>query len=472
MKKPLSALAVLCAAAAVHACNADAAPGDDATPGGNTEPGGTDTGNPYDDPNGEGTAGGNCTEEETELDPGATTPLGFNAQAIIDLVAGEHTESLAWLDSPTEYGPESGVSEITLNITPIGAAVFVDREVRTSSNTGEEGGPGIGLGEIYSPCNDSVRLNVSIHMTTAGGAFDETVETTIDAKAGDFASGSFSIDLTEIAGAFQATPVAPANFVIIKSSLSAQLGFTTYGSVGAFSLSSESRSTDGQAAGQGGGGPIAHFPAENYCGPAAVSVTADQIVRGLSMGQALDALNAMSPGPVRYSSGAPSDLTLAFTSSEERVCARFDDAIYGDGTPGSMTLEFPGVVRLISTDGRIDGTVPLRITASNDTGGVRTSAEGTIDAEAAAAAASLPAQFGIHDDIDFSAYDGAIVQLLTTVDEQNPGGTLRVYGLDVADCVNNPPPPDPGGMGSPGCRGTDRIPLWGAYWGEWDLSMQ
>jgi hypothetical protein len=465
MNKSFSALAVLCAACAVHACNADAVD-DTQSPDDNMEPGGTDTGNPYEEPTGE-EGSGNCDEEETDLDPSAPTSLGFAAQAMLDLISGEHTSSLAWVDGRVEYGPESGVSEITLNITPVGAPSFVDREPKAaSSGSGEE--VGIPLGEIYTLCGDAIRQKVSIEVTTAGGALDEVVETTIEAKAADFASASFSIDLTEIEGTFEATPAVRDNFVITRSSLSAQLGFTTHGSVGAFSVSSESRSTDGQAVGQGGAGEIAHFPAENYCGPAAVSVTAEQIVRGLSMGQALDALNAMSPGPVRYHSGAPSELTLAFTSTEARVCARFDDASYGDATAGNMTLEFPGVVRLISTDGRIDGTVPLTITASNDVGAHRTTAQSTFED----GSEMSPAQFGIRDAIDFSAYDGSFVQFLTTAAPDSSGGSLRAYGLDVADCVNNPPPPDPNGMGSAGCRGTDRIPLWGAFFGDWDENSQ
>lgn len=478
MNTSFSALALLCAAGAVHACNADATDDDQSSDNG-MDADGTDTGNPYDDPDGEGTAGDNCTEEETEVDPGGPAPLGFNPQLIVDLVAGEHTSSLQWLDSQTEYGPESGLSEITLNITPIGAPLFVDREVRMSSNDGREE-DSIGLGEIYVVCNDSIRLNVSIHMTTAGGAFDEIVETTIEANTADFASGSFSIDLTEVSGAFEAMPVPPPNFVLTKSSLTAQLGFTSYGSVGAFDISSEFRSTDGAAiggstggaVGEGSYGGIAHFPAENFCGRAAVSVTKDQVVRGLSMGQALDALNAMSPEQVRFQSGAPSDLTLAFTSTEARVCARFDEAVYGDTTAGNMTLEFPGSVRLISTDGRIDGTVPLKVTTSVEGGRQEIRAEGTIDSQTAAGAAGLPAQFGIQDPVDFSAYDGGFVQLLTLVAPDRTGGSLRAYGLDVPVCDTTPMIEPGGGMSVPGCRGTDRIPLWGAFWGSWDQNTQ
>jgi hypothetical protein len=461
MNKSLSCLALLWAAGALHGCNADATdPIREVidTDTGNSNEGISSTGE-------EGNLGGNCEETEVELDPSAQTSLGFTAQSVLDFVVGEHSSSLAWLDATEEYGPESGRSEIALTVTPLGPPVLVDREPRAASNGDSEEG-GLLLGEIYSPCNDSIRIDVSIAVTTARGALDEVVETSIVANASDFAQGRFSLDLANLDGSFEATPTAPRNTEITRSSLVAELGFSTLGSVGAFSLQSEFRSLDGQAVGQGGGGALAHFPADDYCGPAAVSVTAEQSVRGLSMAQALGALNATSPSQVRYQSGAPSELTLTFSSAETRVCAGFGEPAYGQDTAGGMTLEFPGVATLSSADGRVEGNVPLQIVASNENGTIMTTAQANIDAEPSGAAA-LPSQFGVQDAIDFSVYDGAMVQFSSTVASDTIGGSLRVYGLDVADCVTNPPPPDPDGMGSPGCRGTDRIPLWGAFWGDW-----
>lgn len=464
MNKSLSSLSALLAACALHACNADATNDDNAN--------GTDTGNPADgddDPTGEGGFGRGCDAEETELDPTETTALGFTAQSVLDLVVGEHTQSLAWLDGNVEYGPESGRSEITLSITAAGAPTLVDREPRPApSGAGE----GIALGEIGVYCTDSVRVKVDVAITTAGGALDEVVAGVFEAHAADFASGRLSFDLEALNGSFEAAPFAPPNSRLTSSTLTLALGFTELGASGAFNLGSTFESTDGSAVGMGSSGEVAHFPADNYCGPTGASVTADQTVRGLSMGQSLDALNAMSPAQVRYQTGAPSELTLAFTSAEERVCVRFDDAQYGGESANDMTLEFPGVVRLISTDGRIDGTVPLRVSASRENGVSTIRAEANADAQSAAGAPALLPQLGIRDDVDFSAYDGGYVQLLTMVAEDSVGGSLRAYGLDIADCVTNPPPPDPDGMGSPGCRGTDRVPLWGAFWGDWDATTQ
>jgi hypothetical protein len=449
-RKSLSCLAMVWATGVLHAC-----PTNTGSPGGET-------------PIlvGENSGGSSCEETEVELDPIAPTSLGFTAQSVLDLVVGEHVASLAWLDADVDYGPESGRSEITLAVTLRGAPVLVDREPRPAgSANGAEGGPTLLLPEIYSPCHDSIRFGVSIAVTTAGGALEEVVETSMEANASDFVRGGFALDLASIDGGFEAALELPSNFEIVRAWLVADLGFSAFGKVGALRIDHELRSLDGQAVGLGGTGEIAHFPAEDYCGPAAVSVAADQRVRGLSMAQALDALNAMSPSQVRYSSGEVSELTLAFTSAEPRVCARFDAALSGASPAGNMALEFPGLVELSSADGRVQGDAALQISLSNQDGIVQTLAQGSNDAQPAGAP-GLAVQFGIQDDIDFSGYDGAMVRVLSSVADGTSGGSLRVYGLDVADCVTNPPPIDPAAMRYPGCRGTDQVPLWGAFWGD------
>jgi hypothetical protein len=438
---------------------------------------GTDTGNPADDREppgdglggGEGTANGNCEELKTELDPSATTALGFTGQALIDLVSGTHTESLAWLQSNVSYGPESGRSEITLVVEPLGAPRLVDREPRQRSGGGT--GEGTLLGEIGVVCQDSMELDVRVQVSTAGGALAESVDTTVSATSTDFAKLALNLDLNDIMGSFEATVEPPRNSELTKSTLAIGVGISPFGTTGTLNVYSEFRSLDGNAAGQGGGQPIAQFPADNYC-PGGVSVGASESLRGVSIQSALTQLNAASPAAIRNLNGAAAgELTLAFTSSAERVCANFDDYMYGSGQAGNVVINFPAVVALESSDGSIDGDVSVQITAEAAPAAATTiRAQATKSADTAAAAAALPAQFGIQEPVNFSGYDGGLVELGVLLDGQNDGGVLRAYGLDVADCVTNPPQPmiDPatGAGGVAGCRGTDRIPLWGVLWGN------
>jgi hypothetical protein len=464
MKRLSWSCAVILSACGVVACSSNGSSGDV-----EDDPAGTDTGNPFDEPdidNGEGTAGGACDEDVTDVELDAGTALGFSANQVLAFAGGEHTVSLAWLDSNVEYGPESGRSEISVTVEPL-AAHFVDRSPRTTSGGSEEGTPTIDIGTPLDGCRDSLRIDVRIGVSTTGGALAETVDTTLEATDVDFASGSFTIELGAIAGSFEATPVPPRNSEVTRSSLGFELGFSEYGAVGALNLISEFRSLDGNAVGIGGAGAIAHYPAENYCGQTnAFSVTSEQAVRGVSMAAALEALNTDEPVAVRYRSGASSVLDVAFTSSEERVCVSFGRDEQYNGEASGAVLEFAGRVALESADGRIDGSFPLTITAQTQNGELRTIASAQQSVQDAAQAAALPASFGVQDEIDFAAYGGGAVTFQSIVSSEQDGGSLVVNGLDIPECISNPQPPPPGANGSPGCRGIDFVPLWSAAWGD------
>lgn len=425
----------------------------------------TETGNPIEDDRGETANNGGCDVTLSEIEPGAITSLGFSAEQVATLVAGEHTSSLQWVEvNGTSYGPETGRSEITVRVEPLGRARLIDRS--PPSYSGDEGGPAIGLAEPLDGCRDSVAIDVRIELETRGGALAESVETTIEAYAPDFASGDLRLDLDELSGAFEAELTAPPNSELTRSTLNVGLGFSEYGAIGAFSLQSEFRSLDGNAAGQGGAGEIAHFPADDYCGsPNAVSVLATQAVRGLSLASALDALNAQSPTTVQFTPAGTSELELEYTTDAQRVCITFDrDELY-NGEAGGALLDVPGRVRLVSADGRIDGDVSVQISAATQSGSVVVRAEASRLLQDVAGAAELPAQFGVQDNVSFSAHDGGSARFSAIASPLQSGGTLTINGLDVPECISNPQPIDPNASGAPGCRGIDQIPIWSARWG-------
>jgi hypothetical protein len=430
-------------------------------------PAGTDTGNPYGDDlggvgSGEGTAGGACDETVSDVGLDEQTPLGFSADDVLAFAGGEHTVSLAWVESNVAYGPEHGRSEITLTVEPL-AAHFVARSPKTSSGSG----PTIDIGTPLDGCRGSVKIDVRLGLSTQGGALAETVDTVIEASAADFASGGFSADLAMLAGSFEAQLTAPRNSELTRSSLQASFGFSQYGAVGSLSLFSEFRSLDGNAAGVGGGGPVAHFPADDYCGAAnAFSVTADQAVRGVSMAAALEALNSDAPVAVRYQSGASSTLELAITSDVERVCVSFDRDQQYNGEAGGAVLEFAGSASLESADGRIDGTFPVTISAEPLGGALIFEARAEQSAQDRAEAAALPASFGVQDEVGFDAYGGGSALFQSASSPSGAGGSLTLNGFIVPECISNPPVVDPAAGSAPGCRGVDLVPLWSATWGN------
>ena len=417
---------------------------------------GTDTGNPFDASGSDDveTPGGgvDCDATESDVEAGQSTELGFSAQEVVDLVSGERRASLLWLESPkVEYGPETGESEIRLTVEVVGSPRFIDREPRPPGAGSETELP------IYAPaCNDSIELDLRIGVVTAGGALDEIAETTAIASARDFAVTGFSLSLDSLMGSFEAKVEPPPNAEFtVPVPLSVRLGFTEYGLLGSMNMGGEFRALDGSV-GAATYGDIARFPADDYCGPDTIGVAADQSVRGLSIASALEPLNAMSPVQLRYDGGDSAELALSFSNAEPRVCVSL-------GVAGGISLEFPGVVTLMSTDGRVDGNVPVQFSVEAAEGvPASISVQGSLQADDPSQAASPPAQFGIRDALHFSGYDGGRVEFLGVAS----GGSLRVYALDVAECVTNPPPRDPNATSHPGCRGTDRIPLWGARWGN------
>ena len=420
----------------------------------------TDTGNPYGDSNGEGVSSGGCDQVETPVELSAPTALGFDAQSIVDLVAGEHQHALRWLaDTGFDYGPESGTTTITVRVEPLGTARLVDRSPAASSG---EGGL---LAEPLDGCRDSLELDVRLQLETSGGALRESIETTIEAYARDFALGRVSLALDALVGSFDATLEAPADGEVTRTTFAAQIGFSEYGSTGSLTLQAEIRSAGG-AVGQSAGSPVAQFPADDYCGaPNAVSVLADQAVRGVSLAALLDGLNAQSPTSVAYTPAGSSELELEFTSEAERVCITFDrDALY-NGEPGGAQLSVPGRVRLQSGDGKLDGDFAVELSAQTESGALQLRAEATEDTQDVAMAAELPTRFGVVDDVSFEGYDGASVRFESRSEGGAAGGSVTVSGLDVPECISNPPPIDPNANGAPGCRGVDRVPLWSARWG-------
>lgn len=428
MKRSISSMAVVSSACVLAACS------------------GTDTGNPFDEPVGDvnsdgdegGSAGGRCDEAVAEIELDAATALGFSANQVLDFAGGEHTVSLAWLEDPiASYGPESGRSAITLTIEPL-AAHFVDRSFKTSS--GDVGFPTIDTGDPRDSCRDSIRLDVRVGVSTAGGALAETVETSLDAFAADFVNGSLSFDVGELRGSFEAEPTLPqSNTELTRSSLQLSFGLSQHGAVGSLLLFNVFRSLDGDTEGAiGGGGTIAHFPADDYCGATnSFSVTADQALRGVSMAATLAALNERSPVPVEYETGESSTLELSFTSDVERVCVSFD------AIQSSAVLEFPGRVALESADGRIDGAFDVTLRAEPLGGGLIFEALGEGRAQDASEAAALSAAFGVQDPLDFSPYDGALVLFGSSSSSASWGGWLSV----LSDAI-------------------DRELLWQATWGE------
>jgi hypothetical protein len=302
-------------------------------------------------------------------------------------------------------------------------------------------------------------LDVRLHVSTSGGALNETIETTLEAKARDFVSGHVTLPTDTLTGSFVADAAVPNGSVATGApKLSLDFALSEYGDQGRLSLFSEFKSNDGQSVGQGGSGMVARFPADDSCESGSIGVSADQSVRGLSMAALLQSLNGSSPARL---DGSAATLELAFASSSQRVCVQL-------GAADASTLAFPGRVTLHSSDQRIDGSIDVTLSGAATAGVLEHSGAVANDflLDPVLASAARP-RYAIAQALDFSSYDGGAFEFSTEVTGSEAVGALRAYGLDQAECVTTPSPIEPSGeQGSAGCRGTDRIVLWSASWSK------
>src|SRR5690606_6802031 len=105
------------------------------------------------------------------------------------------------------------------------------------------------------------------------------------------------------------------------------------------------------------------------------------------------------------------------------------------------------------SDGAIDGVFGVQVYAQRETSGAVTRVHVNMS-EISEQPEELLEMLGIQESVDFSGYDHGQVVLSAELYGDELNGALSVRGADVADCVTNPPEPDPDGMGAPGCRGT------------------
>jgi hypothetical protein len=183
-------------------------------------------------------AGAGCEEEVTPLAADEVSALGFSAADVALLVGESVTTPMVWLDT-TDLGVqatvEPGPSELTITILDSTDPRFVD-----ASPKEPEDGAAI---EPAADCPDRVDVDVTLHITTADGALDETVSTTLHATSAELVDLVVPLDPTSLTGTFRATLVSSTaelqNFAL----------HTTYDSTGTNGeLSATLTETDGEVA--------------------------------------------------------------------------------------------------------------------------------------------------------------------------------------------------------------------------------
>lgn len=395
---------------------------------------GGETGDPGADETGAG-----CIDTVTVL-PSATadSPLGFTAADALAHAEGTFVDSLHWIAADgVVYGPESGPSTITTTVAYEGGEVrFVDSEIDPAALVGID-------------CPDRIEVDVAVTVSSSGGALAETFTAPLRAVDERHASIIQSIEPASLGGSLTASDDGGLTF----AGVSIEAGFSDagrHGEVIAF-FEGESGGVSSVARAE-----IARWPSSAGCeDPTAIAVGLADRFFSFSGNDALTLASSTMDVPATWRDGTTTTVALGVTAASDVACVRTGTASDGD------RLSLRGNLRIVSADGRVDGVLPIGVTATPG-------ADGTLASVALSppvvgrgvAPADLAATYGLSG-VDASMYDEALVEAEASFD---PGtvapttyGRLTVLGLTVPDCVENP---TPGG----GCQGIERTEL---DWIEW-----
>lgn len=134
---------------------------------------------------------GGCVFSLSPLSDEERSPLGFSPAQVMALADGELKAGIDWSrTSGLVYGPETGMSEVTVRAARRGPAGFAR----------------IHRAQSFPYCEDHVRVPVTLSLATAGGALDESFPTNLVATTPAEAAVTALVPSEALRGAFAFEP--------------------------------------------------------------------------------------------------------------------------------------------------------------------------------------------------------------------------------------------------------------------------
>jgi hypothetical protein len=116
------------------------------------------------------------------------------------------------------------------------------------------------------------------------------------------------------------------------------------------------------------------------------------------------------------------------------------------------------MVRLHSSDGRVDGSIQTTLWGDTGSGALHSRAASRSDLSDPAAAAAAAPSYGLRDPIDFSGFDGGRFEFQADVTAGSDSGSLIVDGVTNPRCS---------AVTTYGiCTRTTTTELWSARWSQ------
>jgi len=364
--------------------------------------------------------GSPCKDEEQPV-PADDASLGFAFEDIAGFVVGEHQTDLAWStgNPSVSFGPESGTSSLDISIDWTGGVTRLHAVPQSESGGA---GPAIAIG--CPP--DRLAADVTLRLTSGGGALAEQVPARIVAASAGRAELDVSIPLENVQGTFRVT-LQPGS---VTRALSLRAVFTELGFAG--DLSGGVESSNGMSASHMGV-TYARFPAQNPCTSGALAIPVPLTAPGAS--ELSDLLAAVRTGEQALAWKSGGTTTIDFEVTPAEVACQS-----GDGVTSGTTLSLP-VLAVSTADGRVDTLLAGSLT--RDASGTHLGATRTCDG---ADQAQQLERCGLAD-FDPSGHTNLFLSLSATLAADGVfRGSLDLLGIPVTNC---PASPD-GACGSPG----------------------
>jgi hypothetical protein len=373
------------------------------------EPTESDGSAPHEEPE-QATPTNRCVPSVRTPGPDESTPLGTTPAQMLAWLSGEHHEALAWQDDAGSFAAEAG-SELTIRIEPKpdGVRWLVSNPDDPSAGFCEE--ISASFGDI-STTFDELRFDVRMQVSTSGGELNASLDATFVADASDSAFALVELPAGSVAGRLSAD--ASAGYL--------RLGISPFGNVGQLYLSHGESLFDRSYVPRPEG-VVARFPAQGFCGPTYVPFSANDRIRGATMGDVLDRLHAVSPVKIN---DQPGTLSWSFAPTEQPGCVDL-------GSPARIgsVIGFPARATLRSTDQQVDGSFDVKVSGAVFAGVVRgPSVETRIELDDATTAAAAARDFGIQSPLDFSGYARARLEFRNEISGETSTGWLRAAGVN------------------------------------------
>lgn len=382
-----------------------------------------------------------CAEEVTILAGlDADSAMPFTGAELLELAEGERSSAMVWgagLDDPfakVTFGPESGEAKLAVEISYGGG------EVRYVKSTLEGQGDG-----FADECHDRLEVDVDVHLSSSGGAFDETFSAPLAATIARIGTIRHTLALDAVGGSLAVEALEPADAAI--SPIELELGITADGLFGGASSVVEIQEGDFVGATFMS---YARWPgAEQSCefGQAPLEIASP--AAGFSGEDALKRISDAGPLEISWGGGETSSLEIELESLG-KACASTTD--------GSIQLETTAAV--ISGDGRWKGSLPMRVLAEAADDGTLGVARLEIEAPYATQidAAAFAEHYGLGG-VDLTGFDAGILSFGATFEPDGESiaveGFFEVLGVESHDCA-----PD-----ANGCSGDEYTSLEVGSWG-------